>query len=140
MRSCRADDGFSLMEMLVALVLLAAVLGFASVLVIKSMEISARAGRLESALAGATRALERIGKDVRASEGARLQGEKLVLRGASYSFRDGGLFRGSDLVCRDLSKVGFRLKMGGELVECVGELAAAPGKPLYGAWCARGRE
>lgn len=138
MRSSRADDGFSIIEMLVAMTLLTTVLGFACALVIKSMEISARAGRLESALAGATRALERIGKDVRASKGARVQGGRLVLGGASYAFSDGGLFRGKDLVCRDLSRVEFRLRAGGRLVECSVELAASPGKPLYGAWCATG--
>ena len=140
MRSSRAENGFTLMEILLAMACLAVVLSFAGVLIIKSMKISTRAARLESALAGATRALERMGKDVRASRGARVEGGSLVLRGVSYSFRDGGLFRGKDLVCRDLSKVEFRLKAEGRLVECAVELAPLPGKPLYCAWCARGGE
>ena len=140
MRSSRAEDGFALIELLVAMACLATVLGFAFALVIKSMDVSSKAGRLESALAGAARALERIGKDVRASGGARLEKGSLILRGATYSFKDGGLFRGKDLVCRDLHEVRFRVGAAGGLVECAIEPAAIPGKPLYGGWCARGRE
>ncbi len=138
MHSSRAERAFTLIELLLAMACLATVLGFAGALIIKSMQLSAKAGRVEAALAGATRTLERMGKDVRASEGARLKEGSLVTAGASYSLKEGSLFRGKDLVCRDLSKVEFRVKAGGRLVECAVELAPFPGKPLYGAWCARG--